>query len=116
AKRYVASKIIADERENAVSHLPRRLVGESDRKDTAGTDILVPDEVSDSVRDYPSLAGARPRQDKQRPVGLLDGLALAWIEGLEDGAFNGRAHEENDTSVRVLTEEDEEGGRLGYWR
>src|SRR5207253_881442 len=90
-----------DKREDAVSHLPRRLVRERDGENASGMDVFLPQQIGNAMRDDPRLAGARTGEDKKRAVGLLDRLALAWVECFENRAFSGCAHEENDTSVRV---------------
>ena len=101
AKRYVTPEIFADKREDAVSHLPRRLVRERDRENASGTDVFLPHQICDAVSNNPSLAGAWTCEDKKRPVDLLDGLALTGVQGFENGTFSGCAHDGNDTSVRV---------------
>ena len=76
--------VFADERVDAVAHLARGLVGEGNGEDAPRADVLLADEVGDAVGDDARLAGAGPGEDQQRPVGLLDGFALAGVKGFED--------------------------------
>jgi hypothetical protein len=42
-------------------------------------------QVGDAVRDHTSLAAARPRDDEQRAIDVLDGLALGWVQPFKKG-------------------------------
>ncbi len=69
----------------ALAHLPGRLVRERDREDLARLDLQVLDEVGDAVRQDAGLSRARAGDHEQRPLGVLNGLALGLIEGCELG-------------------------------
>ena len=69
----------------ALAHLPRGLVRERDREDLARLDLQVLDEVGDAMRQDARLPRARAGDDEQRPLGVLNGLALGLVEGCELG-------------------------------
>ena len=67
----------------ALAHLCRGLVGEGDGQDLPGTNALVGDHVGDAHGQHAGLAGAGARQDQQRAMGALDGLALGGVEAVQ---------------------------------
>ena len=76
--------LAADERDDAVVHLARGLVGERDAQDPVGPD-LVGDQVRDAAGDDARLAGAGARDDAERPVDDRDGGRLLGIESSDGG-------------------------------
>ena len=75
----------ADERSDALAHLLRGLVGESDREDLARAGLARPDEMRDAVGQHASLAGPRSREDQERALPVQHGLALRRVQALEEG-------------------------------
>ena len=69
---------------DALLHFARRLVGERHRQDVARSHAFF-DEMRDARRDDARLARARPRQNQDRAVGGLGGLALRRIKRGKDG-------------------------------
>ena len=89
----------ADQVADPLAHLGRRLVGEGDREDLPGAGLAGRQQVGDPVGEDAGLAGAGAGQDQQRPVGVLDRLALRRVEAREQpldpvGAGLGRGAEE----------------------
>ena len=119
AQGYVVSRLVPHQAKHAIAHLPGGLVRERDGNDTPRTDALLPDEVSDAVRDDAGLAATRARQDKQGAVGVFDCITLAGIEALEDGRGGGGHATSNDTGVRAgggrwkVADRQAPGGRSG---
>ena len=72
--------VVADQRLDALAHLPRRLVGEGHREHLVRLGVAVADEVRDAVGDDARLAGARAGQDQQRPVAMQHRFALFGIQ------------------------------------
>src|SRR5439155_20037254 len=72
----------AGEREDALAHLGRRLVGERDREDGATRQPL-PEQMNDPMGDDERLARPGAGQDQHGSVGLADRLALLRIEERE---------------------------------
>ena len=65
---------------HALLHLRRGFVGEGDRQDAFRWNCPGFNQVGNAVGDNARLAAARPRQDKQRPLGLFHRGALLDIE------------------------------------
>ena len=64
----------------ALAHLARGLVRERDREDLLRLDPVRVDQVRDAVREHARLAGARARDDEQRPLGREHGLPLGRVQ------------------------------------
>ena len=75
---------VAQEGDDTVAHLARRLIREGDGDDAIGVNVLMGDEVGDAVRDDARFAAARPGQDQQRALGVLDGILLGGIKVAQD--------------------------------
>jgi hypothetical protein len=71
---------------DALLHLGRRLVGEREGQDLAGTRLALGDEMGDAAGDDGGLAGAGAGDDQQRARIMGGGLALLVIEAVEDAA------------------------------
>ena len=69
----------ADQVVNALAHLPRSLVGESDRENIPGIHSALIHQISDPVSDHPGLSAARARKDQNRSLCPSDGLSLLFI-------------------------------------
>src|SRR5690606_24090696 len=63
-----------------LAHFAGRLVGERDGQERGGIHAVLQDQVGDADREHARLARARPREDEQRPVHVLDRFPLLWIE------------------------------------
>ena len=74
------ARLVAEQVHDAVAHLARRLVRERDGDDAVGMDVLDCDQVGDAVRDHARLAAARPGEDQQRPLRVLDRFLLGRVE------------------------------------
>ena len=83
-------RLAGSKRFDAAVHFVGRLVGEGQRQDLAGRNA-VPQQVGDAVRDDAGLAAAGPGQDQQRPVDVLDGLALGGGQVVETADLPRRA-------------------------
>ena len=92
AKCYVTSEVISDQREDAVTHLARGLIGERHGEDAPRTNVLVTYEMGDAMSDDAGLPRARAGEDEKRSFGMLDGFALAGVEGFENRGFGGDGH------------------------
>ena len=82
---------VADEGEDALAHLRRRLVGEGHGQDLPGRHALDADEIGDAMRQDARLAGAGAGQDEQRSARRRDGAGLLGVEAGDDGGSEGRA-------------------------
>ena len=69
---------------DAVTQFPGRPVGEGYGSDSEGPDVTFSNQVGDAVGDYPGLAAAGPRHNKQRPLGGNDGLQLGIVQPGKD--------------------------------
>ena len=69
----------ADQLVDALPHLSRRLIGESDGKNVPGIDPALVHEIGDPVRDHSGLAAPGSRQDQNRAFGPFYGLRLLFI-------------------------------------
>src|SRR6185437_16613186 len=69
----------ADERDDALAHLGRGLVGEGDGQDGPRRRAAL-DEPRDAVRDDAGLARAGAGEHEHGPEFVLDGGELRWIE------------------------------------
>ena len=69
----------ADQLVDALSHLSRRFVGESDGKNIPGIDPALVQKIGDPVRDHSGLAAPGTGQDQNRALGLFYGLGLLFI-------------------------------------
>ena len=74
---------MAEQQLDALAHLLRGLVRERDREDLARPRRARVDEPGDAVGEHAGLARAGAREDQQRAVGVLDGLALGLVQALE---------------------------------
>jgi len=70
----------ADEAGNALFHFPRRLVGEGDGKNLRRSGKSGRQNMRDTRRKDPGLAGAGTRKNKDRPFRCLDGEPLFRIQ------------------------------------
>ena len=68
---------------DAFLHLRRSLVSESDRQNTLRSHTFDVNQVGDSIGNDAGLAATGPRQNKQRPFGLLHRGALLDIQLVE---------------------------------
>ena len=75
----------AEERLDPLAHLLRGLVRERDREDLPGAGEPGVHKPGDPVGEHARLAGARAREDEQRPVAVRHRLALGRVETLEEG-------------------------------
>ena len=89
--RHPFGALFADQLADAQLHLARRLVGEGHGEDLRGPGAAGREDMRDAGRQNARLAGAGPRQDKKRPLGVLDRLALLRIEILEPGRVVARS-------------------------
>ena len=85
---------------NALGHFVGRFVGEGDRQNVPGIDSAI-DHSGDAVRDHPGLAGTRAGKNQQRPVNVLDGLALRDRE-LSRQTHRGSSHRTNPFQAEDL--------------
>ena len=76
---------LADHRLEALTHLARRLVGESDRQHLAGIGAAGREDVREPGGQYPRLAGAGAGQHQHRSVDRGDGLRLRLVQRSEIG-------------------------------
>ena len=72
-------RVVADQRLDALAHLPCRLVGEGHRQHVVGLGVPVADEVGDPIGDDARLAGAGAGEDEQRSIAMEHGFALFRI-------------------------------------
>ena len=79
ARKEAARRLLADELDDTLLHLARGLVGEGHREDRVPGCPFV-DQPRDALRDHAGLAGARPREDEQRPAVMEDRLLLGRVE------------------------------------
>ena len=75
-----APRALPQQRAEPAPHLAGGPIRERHRRDAPRADAHPPVEIGEAVRDDPRLAGARPRDDQQRPVHALDGLPLRRIQ------------------------------------
>jgi len=71
------------------AHLAGSLVREGHGEDLIGGNPADPDQVGDARREYARLAAAGTREDEQRTLGRLDGLALSGVQTFENGIGEG---------------------------
>ena len=77
------ARAVAEQPLDALAHLLGRLVGEGDRQDLARLRLVGVDQVGDAVGEHARLAGARPREDQQRPLAVRHRLPLGLVEALQ---------------------------------
>jgi hypothetical protein len=65
---------------HALPHLPGRLVGEGHSQQPVGPDLALGDQVGDPGREHAGLAAARPGEDEERSLQVLDSLALRRVQ------------------------------------
>ena len=75
----------ADHGGNAVAHFPRRLVGKRDRQNLVGPCPPGHQNMADTGRQNPGLAGSCSRQHQKRTIDGFDRIALRRIEPVEIG-------------------------------
>ncbi len=92
-------RFVVEEACDALTHLPRRLVGEGDRKDPLRPDTVCRDEVRDARRQHPRLARPGPRHHQDRAGMVLDGDPLCRIESAE--RVGGAAHAATAAGNRI---------------
>lgn len=63
---------------DTLAHFRRCLVGEGERHDAKGIDIIF-DEVGDAIGEYPRFSGARTGNDHHRTVDGGDGIELGFV-------------------------------------
>ena len=73
-----------DHRRQALAHLPRGLVGECDSGDPVGRHAYDSNEICDAMGNYPGLAAAGARDNKQGPFDGLNGFALLGIQSFKE--------------------------------
>ena len=81
---------VAQQPANAVAHLARGLVGEGHGKNLPRKGPARRDQMRDSRRQRPRLAGAGPGQHQHRPIQRLDRPALRVVQPLQIGGRTGR--------------------------
>ena len=64
-------------------HLLGGLVGESHGKDIERADLVLADQVSDTVGDDPGFAAAGPGNNQQRAVDSLDSVLLRGVKSFQ---------------------------------
>jgi hypothetical protein len=74
----------AQQRLDPPAHFFRRFVGERDGEDFVRLRVTVADEIRDAARDDARLAGARARENQQRPADVQDRFALLGIQGVQE--------------------------------
>jgi len=72
---------VAEELMDSAVEFLRRLVGEGEGEDLLRRHTPRSDEVGDAIGDDARFAGSRSREDKQRGIPEIDGLALLFVEG-----------------------------------
>ena len=77
-------KIVPNQMDNPLFHLPGRFVGKGDGQDIPGRDAPLFDQIGDAPGEYPRLAGAWPGQHQHRSFGRLHRLALGSIEVVQN--------------------------------
>ena len=93
---HLLASDLADQLRQSLAHLVRGLVRERDRQNVARPHAPPPGQERDTVRQDARLAGTRPGEDQQRSVGMHDGLALRFVQPLQqrvvviDGERRGR--------------------------
>ena len=83
AHRHVTA-LIADEPEDPLAHLGRRLVRERDREDPPRRDVAHADEVGDPVSEHARLARPGAREDEERALGRRDRAGLLGVQARDD--------------------------------
>jgi hypothetical protein len=69
----------AGETFESVAHLPGGLIGKAHGQDGVGSRAPF-DQTRNSVRDYTGLTAACPGENEQRPMVVLDGFSLGWVQ------------------------------------
>jgi len=81
-----AARAAAQQQLDALAHLLGRLVRERDREQLVRPRLAAVDQVGDPVGEHAGLATAGAGEDQQRAVNVRDGLALRWVEALEQAS------------------------------
>jgi hypothetical protein len=87
-----AFRVSADQRLDALAHLPGGLVGEGDREHVVRLGVAIADEVGDAIRNDARLPRAGAGEDEQRAAQVQDGFALLRVQFVEEIHGAGRSH------------------------
>ena len=80
---------LADQRGDALLHLPRGLVREGDREDLEGARLARGDQMRDPRGEHPRLSRPGTGQHQNRPLRRLDGATLLVVQPFQIGGTRG---------------------------